>query len=292
LGKTAFIDSRFVIQPFLNHKDENIQWIYFSYEISKIEKIAKFCAYFISEIYGEVIDSNVVLSRGENKLNSEMHKKVIQVYNDYVEPLFKKIDFHEDRLNPTGIYNYLYKYAEKNGEFIFDEYKDNLGNIQKKLVGYKENDPSLYTIIIIDHIGLTRMEKGYTKKQNIDKLSEYMVLLRNLCKFTPIVVSQFNRDLGKIERLKFTGDMLQPTMEDFKESGCMGEDCSMAIALFNPTVYSHIQKHLGYDIKKIGKGYRSAHILASRNTESGVNVGLKLEGETGRIFELNKENYE
>jgi hypothetical protein len=219
-----------------------------------------------------------------------MYEKVLSVYTDYVEPLFKKIDFQEDRNNPTGIYKYMLKYAEEHGEFIKETYKDNFGKSKEKITGYKENDETLYTIPIIDHIGLMRREKGLTKKDNIDKMSSYCVWMRNICKFSPVVLSQFNRDLGKTERLKFSGEMLQPSMEDFKDTGALGEDASLVIALFNPTLYSHIKKHLGYDLKEIGKGYRSAHILASRNTESGVNIGLDMLGQTGRFVELEKLN--
>lgn len=73
-------------------------------------------------------------------------------------------------------------------------------------------------------------------------------------------------------------------------SGNLGEDCSMAIALFNPTMYPHLERHLNYDLNLLGKSYRSAHILASRNTESGVNISLLLEGKTGNFKELPKAN--
>jgi replicative DNA helicase len=288
-GKTAFVDHRYIIQPFLDNPDANVNWIYFSYEISKIEKMAKFCAYFVELLYGDIIDSNVVLSRGDNHLDGELYEKVKFVFKEYVNPLFEKIDFQEDRMNPTGIYKHLLGYAEQHGEFVKESYVDNNGRQQSKIVGYKENDESLYTIIVLDHVGLMRREKGLTKKDNIDKMSSYFVWMRNICKFSPVVLSQFNRDLGKTERLKFSGEMLQPTMEDFKDTGALGEDASLVIALFNPTLYPHIKKHLGYDLKAIGKGYRSAHILASRNTESGVNIGLNMIGETGKFTELERE---
>lgn len=287
-GKTGFLDHRFVIQAYLQNPDAKINWIYFSYEISKLEKMAKFCAYFIRELYGDLVDSNIILSRGENKLSDELHEKVIHIYKDYVEPLFKRIQFYEDRENPTGIYFKLLEYAKKHGEFIYTPYTDDSGKERQKITGYKENDPELYTIVIADHIGLLSLEKGYDKKANIDKLSSYFVWMRNICKFTPVIVSQFNRDLGKVDRLKFNGESLQPTLEDFKDSSNTSEDASMVIAIFNAGLYPHIEKHLGYNIKEIGKGYRSLHILASRNTESGVNIGLHLEGETGRFSELPK----
>jgi len=140
--------------------------------------------------------------------------------------------------------------------------------------------------LILDHVGLLKRERGFTKKDNIDKMSEYFVFLRNMCKFTIVVASQFNRDLGKVDRLKFSGEDLQPTREDFKDTGNLAEDASMLIAMFNPTLYTHIKKHLSYDLTKLGKSYRSLHILDSRNTESNVNLGIMLMGENGFISEL------
>lgn len=287
-GKTAWIDYRFILNPYLSG-NQNIKWIYFSYEIDKVEKMAKWCAFFMYHKYKILCDSNYILSRGENILSQE-HKKLVQeIYETDLLPLFSKIDFIEDKSNPTGIYQYLMQYARDNGEFIKEKYSisENEKTIQKeRIIGYKENNPDLYTIIILDHIGLMRRERGFTKKENIDKMSEYFVWLRNICKFTPVAISQFNRDLAKIERLKFSGENLQPTVEDFKDTGNLSEDASMVIALFNPCLYPHIDDHLGYKIKKLNGGYRSAHILASRNTETGVSISFYMEGKNGIFREL------
>ena len=60
----------------------------------------------------------------------------------------------------------------------------------------------------------------------------------------------------------------------------------MVIGLFNPSNYTHLQRHLGYDLLRLGKSYRSIHILASRNTEANVSVSVILEGKTGKMREL------
>lgn len=300
-GKTAFVDHCYVLSPYLYEPNAKVNWIYFSYEIDRIEKMAKFCAYFMQIKYDILCDSNYILSRGDKKLADEHVDLVNKIYSNELVDLFGeydsygkcikkgRIDFHEDKENPTGIYKYLMQYARDNGEFIKEKYVVD-GKEYYRTIGYKENDPELTTIIILDHIGLMKKERGYNKKENIDKMSEYFVWLRNICQFTPVVMSQFNRDLGKTDRLKFNGEQLQPTMEDFKDSGNTGEDASLVIALFDAGRYPHIKKHLGYDLSKVGKGYRSAHILASRNTETGVNISLKLYGQTGLFEELEKTN--
>lgn len=297
-GKTALVDKMFILGPYLNNPNFKINWIYFSFEIDRIEKMAKYCAYFMDTKHGIYCDSNYILSRGDNRLDPDHYKLIKNIYDNELVDLFGeyddvgnlitkgRIDFFGDKINPEGVRRYLFKYAQDNGDFIFGTYKDSSGETHKKIINYKENDPNLFTVIIMDHVGLLRREKGYSVKENIDKMSEHFVFFRNMCGFTPVVVSQFNRDLGKIERLKFSGEQLQPSLEDFKNSGNLAEDASLVIAPFNPTVYPHLDRHLGYDLASLGKSYRSAHILASRNTETGVNISFVLEGKTGNFKEL------
>lgn len=303
-GKTAFVDDFFILAPYLLNPDLNIEWKYFSYEIDKISKKAKWTAYFMVKIYnitvgedGGPIEDAYILSLGDRKLGPN-HRKIIEEINKkYIIPLFRKIDFFEEREGPTGIWKHLMSHATKTGEILYEEYDfhetDDLGKFtgkitkKKRMSGFKSHS-DLTTIFIIDHAGLCKKERNFSKKENIDKLSEYSTLCRNLFEFTGVIVSQFNRDLGKIDRLKFSGEQLQPSSTDFKETACLGEDASLLIGLFNPGLYPHIKKHLGYDLDKIGKGYRSLHILANRHGISGANISYNLEGNTGICTELDK----
>jgi hypothetical protein len=289
-GKTSLVDELFVLGPYILNRPSKVKWIYFSPEIDLIEKMAKYVAFFMDYKHGVYCDSNYILSRGENRL-SEDHKQLVdEIYNNEIIDLFGEnglIDFIEDRTNPEGIRQYILNYAKSIGKFATETYyKD--GHALEKIISYKENDSEQYTIIIVDHVGLIPQERGFNKKENIDKLSAHMVWFRNICRFSPVLVSQFNRDLGKVERLKFSGDNLQPTLEDFKDTGSLGEDATMVIGLFNPSNYTHLNTHLGYDLNKIGKNYRSIHVLASRNSEANISVSVVLEGKTGKMRELPK----
>lgn len=305
-GKTAFVDHRYVLQPYLSGY-KNIHWKYYSYEVDLENKLAKYCAYLMYYKYDIVCDSNYILGKGEyagllsedhqNLVNEISDNELVELFGEYDEngkQLTKgMIDFHQDKNNPTGIQNELISYAKEHGEFITEKYQTQDDNgtpiLKERIVGYKENDSDLYTIIILDHAGLLRKERGFNKKDNIDKMSEYFVWFRNICKFTPVILSQFNRDLGKIDRLKFSGEDLQPSMEDFKDTGNLGEDASQVIALFNPNLYNHIKKHRNYDLQKLNGGYRSIHLLASRDTETNVSLSAYLEGKNGYWKELPKE---
>ena len=285
-GKTAFIDEFFVLGPYLKNKKANVKWIYFSPEIDLIEKMAKYTAYFMDYKYGVYCDTNYILSRGGNRLSPEHKQLVDEIAQNELKDLFEtKIQFIEDRINPEGMRRVIFDHATANGEFLRESWFKGEEK-RDKIVGYKENDSSLVTLIIIDHIGLIPNYKGLDKKRTIDELSSFMVWFRNICGFSPVLVSQFNRDLGKIDRMKFSGEDLSPSLEDFKDTGGPSEDSSLVLSLFNPSRYKHLDRHMGYDLNAIGKCYRSIHILANRNGEADVDIAAILEGKTGRFKEL------
>lgn len=300
-GKTAFVDYRYVLMPYLLNPDKNIHWIYFSYEISRIKKVAKYIAFFMFYKHKKLITPNIILGKGDRKLTSEEKTLVEEIYYNEIEDLFGKyssngtllkpgkIEFLEKKTNPTGIKRYLENYFEKTGRFEEEVVQREIsGELVTKVEksAYIKNDPKLHTIIILDHAGLMAKERGYNKKDNMDKVSEYFVEIRNIFKPTIIIVNQFNRDLGKIDRLKFSGEDLQPTAEDWKDTGTIAEDVNMLIALFNPSLYPHIHKHLEYNIDRLGKRYVSLHLLESRDTEGFVDMGLYFAGECGYFKEL------
>lgn len=308
-GKTSLVTQMFVLAPYLMaHKkgDIKLKIKWFSYEISRVEAMAKFCAFFMYHNH-EIVDerfhpysSSYVLSKGDYRLRPEHYDVVKSIYDNELKELFGDdttdgvIDFFEERDNPYGIYNELKTYAEHNGEFIHREYiikkKDGTTETASRRVGYKPNDPNEFLIVIVDHVGLVAGTAKMDEKKKIDELGRICVELRNICNYTFVLVQQLNRDLGKIERLKFSGEDLQPQAEDFKGSGNLIEDANLVLALFNPSVSKHIHQHLGYDMDRLNKCYRSVHILQSRETECFVSLGLFFRGEIGDFIELPKHD--
>lgn len=286
-GKTAYVDFTHIIAPYLLNPNDDIEWIYFSYEIDEISKKAKWAALFMQLKHGIYIDSSRILSRGEdNRLSDEEYELMLRVYAEDVLPLFEKINFIERKSNPTGIYKEVLSHATKNGEFEMTDYIDNDGKKRQYMKSYAPTNPDKYNIIIIDHVGLVKKERGFSKKENLDKLSEYFVRLRNLLGFTFILVSQFNRDLSRVDTLKFGGNDLQPTVEHFKDSGNLAEDADMVIAIFNPHLYPHLDEHKGYMLETMENHYRSWHLLASRHTLAPASKALAMAGKTGFFKEL------
>jgi hypothetical protein len=77
---------------------------------------------------------------------------------------------------------------------------------------------------IIDHIRGLSKERGFQEKANIDKMSEYIVELRNTLGVSFIVTSHLNRANNDVNRLKLLGDYMYPATESWKDSGNVSED--------------------------------------------------------------------
>lgn len=276
VGKTAFVDQMFVVNPIefilsgKTTKKANV--IYFSFEIEKTLKMAKFIARKLYYDYGILTDINYVLSRGKNRISSEIYDKVISTvahfeqYDDFLR-------IYDRNENPTGILNYLLDYSKQNGRWVESD-------ISTK---YIPNNPELYTIIVVDHVNLMKQERGFTKKENIDKLSSYMLMLRNKCGFTPAIVQQLNRTMSSADRFKI--DRVEPQLSDFKDSGTPQEDANIVMALFSPKRYD-IKKHVGYDTEALDERFRSLFVLKNRDGEADVALGLKYIGEIGDFSEF------
>jgi replicative DNA helicase len=136
---------------------------------------------------------------------------------------------------------------------------------------------------------LTKKEKGYTKKDNIDKLDEYLITLRNSYGCIPIVVSQFNRDMADTNRQRFKE--LTPLIEDFKDSGNTQESANVIIAVFHPKRYNmdsykdYLLKSNRYNILDM---FRMIFILKNRGGRDGVSLALRFLGICGYFEEIPK----
>lgn len=225
VGKSAITDDMFVYNPidwYLENKNNtDIKLIipYYSFEIPKKDKTVKYLARRIYRRYGVLLDVNYILSRGNNRVSQE-HYELVKKELPVLDELEDILIMQDLPKNPTGIWNDLLKLAHENGTGI--QQIDN-GNYQfKEGVDYKPKNDNLYVIPVVDHIGLTKTEREFNKKQVIDKLSAYMIILRNKCNFSPVLVQQLNRSMSSSDRFKL--DRVEPQLSDFKESGNTQED--------------------------------------------------------------------
>jgi hypothetical protein len=221
-----------------------------------------------------------VLSKGKHRISDEVYKQVLAEC-DYFYKLEEYVTFFDRTENPTGIWMNVLNYSKNNGVWT------NSRNSEGEFVPseYKPTNPNKITLVVVDHIGLMRMERGYNKKQNIDKMSEYCIILRNKCQYSPVLIQQLNRSMSSSER--FSANRVEPQLSDFKDSQNPEEDADIVLAVFNPSRYD-IKSFYGYNTGLLRNKFRSLSVLKNRDGDAEQILGMGFIGQTGTFFELPK----
>jgi hypothetical protein len=286
-GKTSFIDDAYVLNPFdwyiskANTTEIKLKIIYRSMERSGTYKLAKWISRKIFIDHGFLIPVNKLLG-WTDKMTKDEHDLFL-IYEDYAEKMKEVITVIGGPENPVGIAKELKAYALKNGRIEqLDEYNK----------VYVPNDENEVTIVALDHIGLLKTTKDQpNKKAAIDKMSDELRYARDFYGYSPVVVSQFNRDISSPIRLK-NGDV-EPQLEDFADSSSTQNDADVVLALFDPMRYK-VADPSGYDLEKLRDGYgakyfRSVRLIKNSYGEDDVRIGLGFLGQIGMFKELPKQ---
>jgi len=286
-GKTSFIDDAFVLNPvdWAMSKEGIASGIkvkvwYRSMERSRTYKMAKWVSRKIFLDQGIIIPVGKLLGWTE-KMTKDEHDLFLH-YKDYVDKLSEIVTIIDGPENPVGIAKELKTYAEENGE---------IQQLDKWNKIYVPNDPSQITMVVIDHIGLLKLTKDQpTKKQAIDKMSDEFRYFRDLCGFSFVAVSQFNRSISNPMRIK-AGDV-EPQLEDFKESANTQDDADVVFALFDPIRYK-VEDPSGHDLERFrdeygAKYFRSGRLIKNSYGEDDIRIGFAFYGAIGLFKELPK----
>jgi replicative DNA helicase len=284
-GKTSFIDDAFVLNPFdwyIMQKDSGLKLriIYRSMERSRTYKLAKWVSRKIFLDQGIVIPVSKLLGWNE-KMTKDEHDLFL-MYEDYMNKMDSVITIIDGPENAVGVAKELKAHALQNGHI------EQLDDYNKRYIPNNENE---ITIVIIDHIGLLKTTKDQTtKKQAIDKMSDELRYARDFYGYTPVVVSQFNRDISNPIRIK-NGDV-EPQLEDFAESSQTQNDADVVLALFDPMRYK-VADPSGYDLNKLkdqygAKYFRNLRLIKNSYGEDDVRIGLGFMGQIGMFKELKK----
>ena len=121
-------------------------------------------------------------------------------------------------------------------------------------------------------------------------MSDELRYARDFFGYSPVVVSQFNRDISNPIRIK-QGDV-EPNLEDFKESSQTQDDADVILALFDPMRYK-VADPSGYDLNKLkdefgAKYFRSVRLIKNSYGEDDIRIGLGFLGQVGMFKELPK----
>lgn len=284
-GKSAFLDTAYVYNPidwYIKNKEETnikLKIFYYSFEINKERLLTKQIARKVFVDTGQILNVNYILSQGKNRISDE-HFKLIYNCQDYFYKAEEYLEIKDvggaQSYNPTGVRNDLLKWAEANGKF---------NQLPNNRVEYIENNPNLYTIVALDHMAIQPKERGFNTKENMDKMSEYTVFLRNQCKFSFAYLVQANRNLGDIDRLKMQGNNLAIRQGDIKDSSNPAQDSDNIIGILNPWKYE-IPEYRKYDLTKLKGRQRFINLAKARDGEAEQSLGLLFVGECGYFREL------
>lgn len=282
-GKTSFVDDAYVLNPFdwyISQKSPKIKLriIYRSMERSKTYKLAKWVSRKIFLDQGVIIPVPKLLG-WTDKMTHDEHDMFL-MYEDYMGQMNDVITIIDGPENAVGIAKELKAHALENGSI---EQVDQYNKI------YVPNNENELTIVVIDHIGLLKVTKDQpTKKQAIDKMSDELRYARDFYGYTPVVVSQFNRDISNPIRIK-NGDV-EPQLEDFADSSSTQNDSDVVLALFDPMRYK-VEDPSGYDLNKLrdeygAKYFRSLRLIKNSYGEDDIRIGLGFLGQIGMFKEL------
>lgn len=221
------------------------------------------------------VDDNIL-----ELLDTDEYSKIIQFFEDNV--------IFSSSTNPTGVYAECKKYAEEHGiihkkkQKIKDEFTGQTKEIDA-FDYYEQDDPDEYRIIFYDHVSLTSTERGLTLKQSIDKLSEYLVLLRNRYKFSPVVIQQQAFAGESLDA--YRENKIRPTIANLSDSKYPSRDANVVLGLFSPFKYE-LTEYEKYDITKLKDNVRFLEVLVNRGGSPGGLVALYFDGAVNYFNEL------
>lgn len=273
VGKTTLADFMFVLSTWADAKAKNIpiKIYYCSFEMARIDKVARWVSFYIFQKTGKCIPSEYILGRIHgNTVSEEDLALIIEAYN-VVNEMMKDIILIDGAVHPTKIFEDIIEHHyEKEGKVVrqavnaADAKKGKKGRVMR----YIPNDPKAITLLVIDHLGLLSEEMGLNTKGVIDKMSRYGIVLRNLFQTTCVFIQQFSTDLLQTKRqqlLQLSGgkkaSAIIPTRLDFGDSKATYRDAEVVIGLVKPYLFD-IEDFWGINTGKTSSGGLGDYMIA------------------------------
>ena len=316
--------------------DVTFRVLYRSMERKRSLKLTKWACWKMYQNSGLLMDAETLLGYRKAKVSEQVWNMLVGA-RDWADRLIDYVDIRDGRTSPDdynhwvtshatmhgtlyvsdihGAYNFLTpgKYIGKFSPSIVKtldnretvqivefKHKDETVILKQNERYYIPNKPKEITVVIGDHVGKFVGQPGLsTKKQIIDKASEYNADFRDVFGYSPIAVSQFNRAIGDVQRMKFSDGDLAPQLEDLKDTGSLAEDADLVLALFNPYRYKSYDDngmYKGYNIRDemvnpFGYNrYRLLSVLKNSYGIDDVDFGLKFLGEVNDFTTLPRPN--
>lgn len=291
--KSQFTSYLFLYNTILyayNHPNKvNINILYYPLEETPEKVICRFISHllFIRSRGSTYLPVRDLLSTDEEKPLSDDVLQALEEdddIKDIMEFFTSHITFSHVT-NPTGIYKECCAYAAAHGTIHYKKQKitvdGEVSEINNAFDYYEPNDKNLYTLIYIDHLSLISNEAGKDQRQSMNKLSSYMVLLRNRYDFTPVVIqqqAQESMDNFKLSKLRPSGGGLGDAKDSIR-------DCDTCLGLFVPFKFE-LKEYKGYNISKFRGYIVFLECLVNRSGEANDLLPLFVDGGVCNFREL------
>lgn len=334
---TSYADYCYILDPWstmIRGGDSGIHWEvnYFSLERKQMFKHAKWVSWMIYRDNPEMlVSADQILGWDGGPMNDKGYQ-LVRSYDEEMSNLLDHVEIYDGKVNPEVIERTVKKRAYELGTFFHSdergvkmndqlvymkefhtdgveeetrqgavtfihlEWKGKKFKLRQDDHRYFPDNPRNFVFFIIDGINLLG------KKEIIDDISVVLANARDLYGFSPIVISQQNRAMGDITRMKIHGADLSPQIEDVFKSSQMGFDADLIIGLFDPMKYKSWDKegkYGGYVINPMGSTstpsmqtpgginrFRSKHILKNTFGPDGLKIGMKFLGECNHFTTL------
>jgi len=323
-GKTAFVDDTLILKPYnwlLKTKSKlHFEALYFSMERQARFKLAKFASWKLYNDKGIRISADTILGYTPYRKLSTNENKLVESFKPWMDNLLELVDIKDGAKSVAEVSLDIDNLRKRLGVLITadndtvyfngkarlkfgDQFKDTKrGKIKVVRFKYKDksyelvqndkrfvaHNPNSIVYIVIDHIGKVKLDGYNTKKQAIDALDELLSEARDVYNFNPVVISQFNRSISDITRMKYAKGNLEPMVEDFKETGNTVESADLVLSMFDPFKYNSFDDKGNYKGYNIASGtlapdgsqrFRSLHVLKNSFGIANVSFGMKFIGE-------------
>lgn len=272
-GKTTMALYSFVYKPLTEMLgDPRLKIIYFSLEQSSEILMAKLLSLYILETFHEKVQFKEILSLGE-KLSDEKYE-LIKKSQEWLTQIEQHLIVYDKPVNADGVYAFLNEYLRLTGDFV---------EVSNTQIEYKPHMKNPYNIVVLDHV---RLLSGKPKEE-IDKVCDYLVYLRNVAGITPVLIQQINRDSQSMDRRKAGFNMLQ--LSDLADSSSPTQSAETILGVFHPS-REQMSTCCGYDVTLLNDYIRVLQCLKGRYGESDKAIGLVFYGSVGAFKELPPPN--
>ena len=298
-GKTQMFSFLFLytaLEYAYKHPDKiRLKVFYYPLEEDEQSIVLRYMSYLLFTLSKK----NIRLSPADLESTNEEHvlpEEVLRLLE--TEEYQKRFKFFEkcvefmESTNPSGVWFDLNNYADTHGKSIYkeEEYQNrDTGEMKKlkKFDHYEPDDPDEYVLIVVDHVSLLSQERNKTLRETINKLSEYMVTLRNKFSYTPVIIQQQSTETADLEAFK--ANKIRPTTAGLSDSKYTARDCNTMLGIVNPFKFE-IPTYLKYNVERFQDNIRFLEVVIQRGGMAKGICALFFDGATCFFNQLPEYN--